>query len=508
MELFETSWKSKFEYYERVYCTNTKTSKTNKITLPSEWFKEDTRGTHSSILNKSVKLKRYQGNAKDGREHWGFIDPIYRNIRDKYWHEHQEESYNRNPRIWYLDIETRVNRSYVNTSTPTKIISYENKGIKETSTFLELQNKFYDDNNYDIKDYTANLLPLSKHHAMKRNSGFPVPDKALEEISLIQIYDNKLKTAIIFGTREWKHQNDYKYDYNVQYIKCNNEVDLLTKYIKVFHKLNPLIIYAWNGNGFDYPYIRNRMKNLGMDENLLSVYGNIKYTEKEYGHKTIYEIKADGHYYLDLLEVYQKFTFGEQASYSLDFTAEKLLKKKKVQHTEYVAFDDFYTGKYVIPLNPTITQKNSKIYKAAIEGNTQEVKELAHSDFVHYGVIDTVIIKEIDNKKNFTSLIIMIAEKMGVTLSDSMGTVKPWSKFIANKALLQNKVIPKVHAKEDNISIKGGHVAVPEIGLHKWTMSSDVNSMYPLLGMVGFNISPETFVELNKVPADLKGILL
>ncbi len=375
----------------------------------------------------------------------------------------------------------------------------------------DLQDKFFEEGAKDYEYFnettkTWDCLDTSEY--FERNKGFPHPNKALEPISLFQVYDNKEKIMIILGLRPWKHEHKYKYDYKVKYIQCKNEIDLITKFIQIFNHLNPLIIYAWNGNEFDFPYIFNRMKNLNMDINTLSKYGNTKLKEKNYGHKTIYELVSDGHYFMDLLEIYQKFTFGEQASYSLDFTAELVLGKTKVSHTEYTAFDDFYSGKYVIPTNPTEAQLNTEIYKQAILGNWNEVKELAHSEFVHYGCIDTHLIKEIDEAKNFTSLIFMVAEKMGVQVNDSMSTVKPWTKYISNKALLSKQVLPKVQVNDKLIPIKGGFVAKPQVGKHKWIMSSDVNSMYPLLGMVGFNISPETFIPIHKLPIDLKTIII
>jgi len=380
-----------------------------------------------------------------------------------------------------------------------------------TVKIKDLQEKFFEEGAKDYEYYNESTkswecLDSSKH--FERNTGFPHANKALEPISLFQVYDNKAEAMIVLGLKPWKHESSYEYEYKVKYIQCKDEMDLITKFLQTFEQLNPLIIYAWNGNGFDFPYIYNRMKNLDMDTDKLSKYGGAKLKEKNYGHKTIYELTSDGHYFLDLLEIYQKFTFGEQASYSLDFTAELVLGKTKVAHTEYVAFDDFYTGKYVIPADPTEEQLNSEIYKQALAGNWNEVRELAHSEFVHYGCIDTHLIKEIDEAKNFTALIFMVAEKMGVQVNDSMGTVKPWSKYITNKALLSKKVLPKVSVNEELIPIKGGFVAPPQVGKHKWIMSSDVNSMYPLLGMVGFNISPETFVPIHKLPTDLRTIVI
>ena len=449
--LFETSWRNKYTYYERYFCEKTQTSIVKKINNPAEWYKEDSRGQFRSIIDDNITLKKFEGSPKDGRDHWGFKDPIYRNIRDTYWNEHQKETYNHNARVLYLDIETRVGTN---------------------------------------------------------SSGFPKPELALEPISLIQLFDSKNKTMYILGLRDWVHKDSYKFNYDIKYIKLSSEIELINTFVKVFQKLNPLIIYAWNGNGFDYPYIYNRMEKLGIDVNGLSVYGDVNLKSKTYGAKTVHNLESHGHHFMDLLEIYKKFTFSEQSSYSLDYTAKLLLGHTKVQHTEYTNFDDFYTGKYNIPENPTEEQKNSKIYQAAIKGDWDEVKELAHSEFVYYGAIDTHLIKEIDEAKNFTMLIMMIVEKMGILISDSLGTVTPWSHFLSNKANLRKQIIPKVHVDESNSSIKGGFVREPIVGKHRWIVSGDYNSMYPLIGMVGFNASAETYVPIHKLPPELKTYVL
>ena len=443
--LFETAFSKDFEYYERVF--DGEKSIKRKITVPFEWYEPQSNGIYSYILDENVKLDKKQGtNPKFGRDKYGFLDPIYRNIRDNYWNK---EGYNKNPRIWYLDIETRVNTC---------------------------------------------------------SDGFPEPFDALEPICLVQVFDNKLNKMFVLGVREWKHQQNYSFDYEVIYIKCKDELELLENFIKLFKKLDPLIIYAWNGLGFDFPYIYNRLKKFGL-ENDLSNYGDVSCTHYEFQGKIEYKFYSHGHYFMDLMEIYKKFTFHPMPSYSLDTVSEYELGERKVQHTEYASFDDFYTGKYIIPQNPTEEQKNSRIYQEAIKGNWEEVKELSHSEFVYYGIKDTYLIKKIDDALNFTMLMLMIAEKMGVKLDDTLGTVKPWAQFIANVSYLENKIMPPKREFE-HPDVVGGYVKEPVKGKHKWVISFDVNSMYPLLGMVGFNMSPETFVPKANLSPDLRDIIL
>lgn len=111
MKLFEASWRDQYQYYERYYDTELEKSIKKEIKLSHEWYEESSNGLYRYILDDNIKLEKKQGRAKDGRDHYGFLDPMYRNIRDNYWNQ---DKYQMNPRVWFLDLETRVGRSYKN----------------------------------------------------------------------------------------------------------------------------------------------------------------------------------------------------------------------------------------------------------------------------------------------------------------------------------------------------------------------------------------------------------
>lgn len=447
-KLFESTWKDGFDYYERYYDDSVKKSFKRKVTTPFEWFEPQSNGIYSYILDSSLKLTKIQShNPKEGRDKFGFLDPMYRNIRDNYWNK---DLYNLKPRTWYLDIETR-------------------SGINST--------------------------------------GFPVPEKALEEVCLIQIFDSELNQVIMLGTKDWKFKEKYDLEYETKYIVCKDEIHLFETYFAIFAKLDPLFIYAWNGLGFDYPYLFNRARNLGLDTNKLSNYGKTDLKMSEFQGRIEFKFNAPGHFYIDMMEVYRKFILAPRDSYSLENISNIELDESKVDHSEYPTFDDFYLGNYSIPDDATEEQKNSEIYKAALAGDIELMKELGHSEFCFYGYKDPILIKRLDDKLNFTSLMNMIAEKMGVQVSDTLGTVKSWSQYLLNVAMLDNKIMP---IKQDfpDPHVVGGFVKDPITGKIKWVMSADVNSMYPLLGMVGFNMSPETFVPKHKLSPELREIVL
>jgi len=502
---FETAWfnKDDFKYCVRLFDENTNKSVSKEIGSQYEYFVEDTNGEYCTLID-NIKVRKCYGKSKDAQNHYGVSSPIYHHIRDNYWNNNL---YNKTPRVWYLDIETRA------------------------------------------------LGAIDPHNA-------PYP------IVLIQILDSFLKTMIVLGLRDWNADSDYKLDYPVKYIKFDSETELLKGYLKIFKTLNPLIVYAWNGVNFDFPYIYNRLNNLGLNGQSMSNYGAVDSFINKQGEATF---KANGHCYYDLIDVYKFFVKAPRSSYSLDYISKVEVKANKIEHPEFNTFDSFYTGeKYTISDEPykekyrelirqgMIKRKNLKARQASEKIDlsneiTQNEKELIYNinfQFVYYGIVDVILLKKIDDKLNFTNQIVMIAQMMGILPSEVLATIKPWSQYLSNVVLQDKKVMPKKVESDDfdlnfvcydtqqkvmqyladhnlprrqkmnlsilsqdkklmktvdgELSLIGGYVMPPEKGKHKWVVNFDVNSMYPMLAMASFNMSPETYVPQEKLPNDLK----
>lgn len=450
-ELFESAWCNDFKYCARVFNPETKKSYPVEFDNHYEGFVRDPKGIWSCFTDPSIKLRKFHGRSKEmhGDAVFGVTPPIYRYIRDNFWKDHK---YNLHPNIWYLDIETRA---------------------------------------------------LSA----------PDPDNVPNEVVLIQIYDTFTNTEYVLGRKEWTPEPDYKIPVNVKYLCIPDEVQLLDTFLKLFKKLDPLIIYAWNGDGFDYPYLYNRIQKLGLDPNRMSNYGSAILDKNEKSLRKSWTLNANGHYYLDLMNVYKKYTFAPRASYSLENIASVELGEHKIDHSEYLDFDSAYTGvNYEIkdePINDRIREeiRQIRISKGNAAINDSEYLKKVNFMFVYYGIQDVVLLKNIDEKLGFTNILLGIAQMMGVLASDSMGTVKPWAQYIANMAYLDNKVLPP--RKENPApNIVGGFVREPVKGKQEWMCNLDYNSMYPMLSISGHNMSPETYIPISKLPNDLKDYIL
>lgn len=455
MKLFEATYRDGFEFYERYFCTERNNSFVAKISKQSEYYVPDSRGIYTYLLDETKKLSKRNGNCKESIS-YGKLQPDVVHIRDEYW-DKTKSKYNYNPRKWYIDIET------------TALDKIDVEAVKE-------------------------------------------------ELVLIQIFDTTTNTMIILGSKPWNGKSKYNYSFDCKYLNCENEIKLFETFFALIKKMQPLMVLGWNTNGFDYPFLYNRAKKLGFDTNAFSPYSKSKLsmfmTDK--GMKS-YKLEADGVFYLDYLEIYKKYTYTPRASYSLDNIAYVELGERKINHNMYSTFDGFRTGdSYIFPGTTPTDEFELEMYKLQClykENKDIKIKEkinsLANDLFVHYGCIDTYLVKQIDDKLMLSNILINISSKMGVNIPDSLGTVKPWSSYITNISYLENKILPNSDVDENaDVAIKGGYVAEPVVGKHKWIISVDINSAYPNLSMRGFNMSPETYIAPRDLPSDMRDINL
>ena len=173
------------------------------------------------------------------------------------------------------------------------------------------------------------------------------------------------------------------------------------------------------------------------------------------------------------MKIIKKFTFAPQTSYSLDNISkvELGIGEGKVDYGEFDNIVDFH---------------DNDIDK-----------------FLEYSIMDVVSLKKLEDKIKLISLMQILSVMMGCNMVDSLGTVNPWTQYLTNLGYQKNLVMPyNKHGHLDK-TIVGGYVRDPAKGKHEWLASIDVNSMYPLLGMRAFNMSPETYIEEYKMPDEM-----
>ena len=291
-------------------------------------------------------------------------------------------------------------------------------------------------------------------------NGFPDIQNPIEELLAITVKNQSNKQIITWGTGEFKTDRT-----DVTYIRCKSEKALIMEFMKFWMKNYPDVITGWNTKFFDLPYLCNRIKLL-TDEKVVRRLSpwNLVGTEeivvrgRSQLHYTLYGIAM-----LDYLDLYKKFIPVRQESYKLDHIGKVELGLQKDENP-YDTFREWYTKDY--------------------------------QSFIDYNIKDVEIVDQLEDKLKLIELILTMAYEAKVNYQDVFSQVRFWDTLIYNFLRKDNIVIPP---KEDNLKDEkypGAYVKDPLVGMHKWIVSFDINSLYPHL-IMQYNISPEKIIGMK-----------
>ena len=301
--------------------------------------------------------------------------------------------------------------------------------------------------------------------------GFPDVESCEEEILAISIQDYTTKQIITWGVKPF--QNDRK---DVTYHHCPTEYELLNHFISYWMQDVPDVITGWNIQLYDIPYICKRLRRV-LGEKLMkrmSPWGLCSEGEIHLMGRRHTTFDVGGVCQLDYLDLYKKFTYKAQESYRLDYIAEVELGQKKLDHSEFDTFKDFYNKGW---------QK-----------------------FIEYNIVDVELVDRLEDKMKLIELALTMAYDAKVNYNDVFYQVRMWDNIIYNYLKKRNIVIPPKNKSQKNEKYAGAYVKEPKAGRYDWVVSFDLNSLYPHL-IMQYNISPETLRETRHPSASVERLL-
>ena len=337
--------------------------------------------------------------------------------------------------------------------------------------------KFWGNTNYIHQFITSkfpNEVKFNRSHVNVANldievhseDGFPTPDEAAHPITAITIKTSRSKVYHVFATGDWDFEKSEVSHLNIQYHKCKNEVELLVKFLTFWKKDYPDAITGWNTRFFDMPYIINRIARLGDEKaaRSLSPWGMIEKRAVQFKNKNMDMYDIVGVAQLDYYDLFQKFgySYGAQESYKLDHIAYVVLGENKLSYEEY--------------------------------GNLRNLYKENHQKYIDYNIKDVELVERLDEKMDLITLCLTIAYRAGVNYSDAFGTTAIWDSIVYRELNSQKIVVPhKKRTGRIDVKFAGGYVKDPQIGMHEWVVSFDLNSLYPNI-IAQWNMSPETLM--------------
>ena len=323
---------------------------------------------------------------------------------------------------------------------------------------------------FDIKK--IRLLTIDIEVAAE--GGFPNVFDCAEELLTITLQNYATKKIICFASRPYINTRK-----DVEYVQCADEYDLIKQFLAFWEIQTPDVITGWNCELYDMPYIAGRIERLlgEKEARRLSPWGNIYRKEFVIQGRNQISYEISGVSILDYLDLYKKFTYKAQESYRLDHIASVELGQKKIDHSEYETFREFYTKDW---------QK-----------------------FVDYNIRDVELVDQLEDKMKLIELCFTMAYDAKVNYTDVFSQVRMWDTIIYNYLKKKNIVIPPKEKSSKDEKYAGAYVKEPIPGMYDYVVSFDLNSLYPHL-IMQYAISPETLVsmdDVNRRIAELESML-
>lgn len=299
---------------------------------------------------------------------------------------------------------------------------------------------------------------------------FPDPAKAQNPVTVICIVSPD-KKCIVLATRDLDKHTQSKIQKQIDnhfketqdefsfIFKCfKSEYDMLYTFMSTFVKKFPMMT-GWNFIKFDWAYIVNRCKKLGIDPSISSPLGRT-FGDKEFPcHVGV----------MDYLDIYAKWdkTIDIKEDFKLDTVGEAVVGIKKVKY----------------------------------EGTIQDLYEKDYPKYVFYNVIDTALVYLIHQKIKTMNIALTIAHMSQISIFKAASPVAITESLLCREFLGRNLVMaidPKAPSAKHE-QYEGAFVKEPITGMHNAVACFDFASLYPSI-MRQLNVSPESF--LKKVEAE------
>ena len=324
-----------------------------------------------------------------------------------------------------------------------------------------------DEIKFDIKKIRLVTIDIE----VASENGFPNVFDCAEELLAITLQNYATKNIICFASRPYINTRK-----DVVYVECRDEIDLIQHFLAFWERETHDVITGWNCELYDIPYIAGRIDRiLGEKEaRRLSPWGNIRRRELVIKGREQISYEVAGVSIIDYLDLYKKFTYKAQESYRLDHIANVELGQKKLDHSEFETFKDFYTKDW---------QK-----------------------FIDYNIRDVELVDQLEDKMKLIELCFTMAYDAKINFNDVFFQVRTWDAIIYNYLKKRNIVIPPKDRSEKSDKFAGAYVKEPIPGMYDYVVSFDLNSLYPHL-IMQYNISPETLLDERHPSATVDKIL-
>lgn len=346
--------------------------------------------------------------------------------------------------------------------------SWDNKAVKKTKSFWL--------NRFRIEEYLFSLGEEYLKEIYEFNDPeiwfcdievevedeFPDPAYAKTPVTAVALVNSSGQTFVL-GTkplspqqiqniekRYAEHLKEYDSNPSFQYFYFQSESEmLLTLFAKWFR--NAPLITGWNFVHFDWKYLINRCKRLGVDATTCSLNKTLVGDDQIPMHKIV----------VDYLDLYKKW--------------DRVVKIKENNKLD------------------TVAKAALGIEKIKYGGSLQDLYNNDFETYVFYNAVDTYLVYLLNKKINTLQTFLMLGNVTRVEALKAFSPIWMTECIMIREFYRRKMIIADTKKSSKNHSFEGAYVKDPRKGLHQYLATFDFASLYPST-MRQWNISPETFM--------------
>lgn len=294
--------------------------------------------------------------------------------------------------------------------------------------------------------------------------GFPDVKKTKEAVTVVGLFNNQTNSAIVLGTKELSQtqaesvyrkilEHFSKYDmkgFTFDYKYFSTEFDMLYYlFSKSFR--DALVVTGWNFIRFDWEYLINRAKKLGITPEICAEDNVLSGKEQTPKHKLV----------IDYLEIVKKWgnKLDEYENLSLDEVSKIALGEQKIKYN----------------------------------GTLQQLYENDFENYVFYNIIDVMLVHFLDIKLKSFLVFGKVAHIGKIESKRAFSPVHLTEMLLCRNFYEIGKVLVVNDKQKQNIDYEGGFVKEPIVGFHEMVAVMDFASLYPTI-MRMFDVSPESYL--------------
>lgn len=320
-----------------------------------------------------------------------------------------------------------VNFNYINESKTNYDIVVNFKNIKSlnkqiTAKFLQAS--------WDIEVYSYDYSFPDPKTKIVKNDKIIYPNEIFQIATTFKYVNTNEIIKHIFTLKE-----SNKVD-GIVIEECKNEYDLILRWVNLIEKMDPDIMYTYNGDCFDANYLLKRSELYNIENKVLLQLSRLKtissiikhetFSSSAYGDSDFNRLYIPGRLNYDLL-IHYKRGMKKYPSYKLEYITNEILKEGKHD----VSAKDIFN-----------------LYKRGTKNDIETI--------LKYCVQDTVLLQKLVDKQLVLTNIIQLANVTYVPISylTTRGqTIKVYSQIL-RKSRQMDYLVPHTNFNEDNYPIQ------------------------------------------------------